>query len=655
MILAKEEEGFHFSSTSFVKGTVKDFLKNAGAQFRVVELKDQWWKYSYDNMLGFYEESGQPVALIHRGEATYDLVTPNTLVQQVDALIHQSLAKYAYVIVPTPKKNLNSFFKIFVFCSRKTSREYVMMFLTGIAASSIMLFFPFANKLIFDQILPNFNISLLVQVLLGLLLVSISTSIFLLLRAFFMIRLNGIVENNVQFLVWQKIFKLPLSFFRSFSTGDLLQRTMILEQARRHFNDSIIRIIMNGFFSFIYLFIMFFFSWELALIVLQVICITAVVAAIVTTLRLKYIRKQLAIGAKINGFLVQVISGISKLRVAGSINRIFSLWAKDFAISQTLQFRAQKLQNYLITWVTTAQLLIPLIIFTGIAYALKVTGNIPISIGSFLGFYSAMSLFTTAIFDMAAQIPFLTNLIPFLERSKVLFQTPQEDNDDLPPPGSLFGEVKIENLFFRYSNSSPYILENTNLLIPKGSWVGITGPSGCGKSTLCRLIVGLEKLQQGRISFDGKDSSGLSPSALREQMGILLQTSSAIFAGSIYDNILCGHNYSMDEINETMEQTEFVQELQELPMGLNTLLPRGGTVLSGGQRQKLLLTRVLIRKPKILILDEAINALDWPAQEKILNRIAELKITKIVISHSPRLLKYADVIYNERDLKFSKK
>lgn len=644
-ILCQQTDMPAILAPSFTSGSAEDFLLKAGVSFRQVALTGEWWKDSYGHFLGFYKESGKPIALVHREDTGYELFDLPAKPKIVDKALHEILSNKAYVVYPGAEVKLDTFLKLITFCAKGTGKEYKMIFLTGLLSTLVSFFFPFANKILIDNILPNFNLSLFVQVLIGLVVATLSSTIFILLRALFTVRMNGILQNNLQIVLWGKILQLPLSFFRLFSIGDLLQRTMIIEEIRRIFNDGTIRIVINGIFSLFFVAAMMYFSWVLTLLVTLVMLVSTAITFLIALLRIQKLRKLLAINAKINGFLIQVVTGIAKLRVAEAINKAFTLWATDFAAAQKIQFQAQTLQNYLTTWIETIKITIPLLIFAGIAYTLNITGNIALSLGSFLGFYTAMNLFLSAFFDMSSQLSLMAHAIPFWERSSIIITSPQENIEGRPPPGKLSGEIKVENLFFRYDQSSPYILENINMEFPKGNWIGLSGPSGSGKTTLCKLLVGLELAQQGRILFDGRDINGISFSGLREQMSVLLQTSSALFSGTIYDNLCCGYVRTGEEIKDVLEKTQFIEDLALLPMGLNTILPSGGGILSGGQKQRLLLSRALLRKPKILILDEALNALDWPSQKQVFDQISKLEMTRIVISHSPRVLDYADLIY----------
>ncbi len=174
--------------------------------------------------------------------------------------------------------------------------------------------------------------------------------------------------------------------------------------------------------------------------------------------------------------------------------------------------------------------------------------------------------------------------------------------------------------------------------------IGIVGPSGSGKSTLIRMILGFETPRSGAVYFNGKDLSHLNLSEVRKQMGVVLQEG-GIIAGTLYQNIVAGGQYTEEEIDRAITLASFKKDLQNFPMGLHTVVPMNGETLSGGQKQRLLITRALLPNPKILLLDEATSALDNNSQEEITQNIDQLNISRIVIAHRLSTIKNADRIY----------
>ncbi len=164
------------------------------------------------------------------------------------------------------------------------------------------------------------------------------------------------------------------------------------------------------------------------------------------------------------------------------------------------------------------------------------------------------------------------------------------------------------------------------------------------KSTLIKLLLGFEKPEHGAIFLDGKDLNGLDLQKVRSQIGAISQNSK-VMDGSIRENITGGNLCNMEQIQLALELSCFDEVLAQLPMGLNTYISHGCETLSGGQLQRLFIARALVNSPKILILDEATNALDNTTQQKIARNIDRLNVTRIMIAHRLSTVRNADRIY----------
>jgi ATP-binding cassette subfamily C protein len=177
-----------------------------------------------------------------------------------------------------------------------------------------------------------------------------------------------------------------------------------------------------------------------------------------------------------------------------------------------------------------------------------------------------------------------------------------------------------------------------------GEFIALVGPSGSGKSTIIRLLLGFETPEQGTIYYDGQDLSGLDISAVRRQLGVVLQNG-RINNASIFENISSNALITMDEAWEAARMAGFAEDIQAMPMGMHTVISEGGTNLSGGQRQRLLISRALVLKPRILLFDEATSALDNRTQAIVSESLERLQVTRLVIAHRLSTIRKADHIY----------
>ena len=216
----------------------------------------------------------------------------------------------------------------------------------------------------------------------------------------------------------------------------------------------------------------------------------------------------------------------------------------------------------------------------------------------------------------------------------------------------LKGKIELKNVFFKYEGSTNYIFENLNLTIEAGEYIIIKGNSGSGKSTLIKIIAGLLPIEKGEVLIDGMNIKDVGLEKYREQIGIVLQNEEQIYNGSVFDNInLFQEVIEYEKLYNASKKAEIHNEIENMKMGYQTILGEIGNNFSGGQVQRLLLSRAFYKEPKILLLDEATNALDKGLEEKIFNNIKNDNMTKIAISHREDNNNIADKVVDLDDIK----
>jgi ABC-type bacteriocin/lantibiotic exporter with double-glycine peptidase domain len=233
--------------------------------------------------------------------------------------------------------------------------------------------------------------------------------------------------------------------------------------------------------------------------------------------------------------------------------------------------------------------------------------------------------------------------IPHISRIRPLISGSLEISEDRRPAGEISGSVELSRVTFRYESGGPLILDNITLRIAPGEYVAIVGPSGSGKSTIFRLLLGFEKPDAGAIFFDGKAIDTLDISAVRRQMGVVLQNGK-LTSGSMYDNICGGAQLPIEQVWEAVRLAGLEADLKAMPMGIHTVIAEGVSTISGGQRQRLMIARAIARRPRILLFDEATSALDNQTQAIVSASLGRLNITRIVIAHRLSTVREADRI-----------
>ena len=328
--------------------------------------------------------------------------------------------------------------------------------------------------------------------------------------------------------------------------------------------------------------------------------------------------------------MVQLVNGVTKLRVAAAEDRAFGQWARSYSRLLRLELRQRRIQdgvqlaNLLLSRVST-------IVIFAIAASL-VRDGLTLTTGVFLAFNVAYGTFIGAISSLSNTVTDVMAIAILRERARPILEATPEITDRKVDPGQLAGKVEMAQVVFHYREDGPIILNSVSVTAEPGEFVAIVGPSGSGKSTLFRLLLGFESPGSGAIRYDGQDLGGLDVFAVRRQLGVVLQHG-RINAGSLFENIATGTHVSLNDAWDAAKATGFADEIDAMPMGMHTMISEGGTNISGGQRQRLLLSRALVHKPRILLLDEATSALDNQTQAVVAESLRQLDVTRLVIAH----------------------
>jgi ABC-type bacteriocin/lantibiotic exporter with double-glycine peptidase domain len=279
-----------------------------------------------------------------------------------------------------------------------------------------------------------------------------------------------------------------------------------------------------------------------------------------------------------------------------------------------------------------------------VLYALVQRLGNQLSFGDFVAFNAAYTLFFVLLLKMAAEWGDIVRILPLWKKARQIFTAKIEQESAQSDPGELTGDIVIKHIVFRYQAFDQPLFKDLSLAIKPGEFIAIVGPSGSGKSTLFRLMLGFEEAEAGEIYYNGINLRTLKLSALRKQVGVVIQNSTLI-PGTIFANI-AGNSAKMtrSEAWEIADKVGLADFIKYLPMQMDTLISEGPITLSGGEAQRLILARALAQKPKILILDEATSALDNTTQAVVHNYLKQLQATQIIAAHRLSTIVNADRI-----------
>jgi len=441
------------------------------------------------------------------------------------------------------------------------------------------------------------------------------------------------------------LMRLPMSYFGKRSMGELQSRVTELEKIRQFLTGTALNVVLDVLFSFLYIAVMLFFSVKLTFIALGIIPLYLGLTTLFSPRLRQLSRKKSERYAETQSYLAETLNGIETVKSQNIELRARMSWQERYGRYVSAGFKAVKLATINSSVKSFLNKVSTLLVLWIGAY-IVVSGEL--TVGDLIAFRMISSQVTTPLLglfgvwdqfqEVALSIERLSDILDHPEESP-----PEERNNITMPP--IKGAVTYENISFRFSNIGALQLNQVNLNIPAGAFVGIVGQSGSGKSTLTKLLPRFYQPLGGRILVDGYDISRVELYSLRRQIGIVPQNP-LLFDGTINDNITM--NYPEATTEEIIAAAKIAQAhdfIMEMPNGYNSPVGERGSALSGGQRQRVAIARTILQNPQLLIFDEATSALDPETEEKVCNNIMQAfkGRTILFITHRLSTLKQADL------------
>ncbi|MBW4509338.1 MAG: NHLP bacteriocin export ABC transporter permease/ATPase subunit [Scytonematopsis contorta HA4267-MV1] len=631
-----------------VKEPLEAIVRASRIRMRRVLLRDDWWCKDCGPLVVYTQEDNRPMALLPISKNHYKLFDPvNQSRIAVDEQVAATLSPTAYMFYRSlPDKTLKAL-ELLQFALRGLRGDIILIIIASISVTLLGMLTPQATAIIMDSAIPDSDKGLLLQIGVGLLTAALVTAVFQLAQGMALLRVETASDASTQAAVWDRLLNLPVSFFRKYTTGDLLSRVSSVSTIRRQLSGRTLINIITSLFALFYLGQLFFYNFQLALIALAVGVVTFIFTTICGILYVRRTRPLLELQGSIFGQTVQLINGISKLHVAGAQERAFANWSKNYSQQSKLILSTQQVEDAVVFFNTIMPTLTNGILFWAAINLLQnpqsPTG-VGLSLGTFLAFNAAFNSFIKGATDLSNTVTDTLKVIPEWKRTQPILQTIPEVDTSKADPGRLIGKIVVDRVNFRYHNDGPLTLDEVSISAEPGEFIALVGGSGSGKSTLFRLLLGFDTPEDGSIYYDGQDLSGLNVDAVRRQLGVVLQNGK-LQSAPIFENIAGGANISLEEAWEAARMSGFADDVEAMPMGMHTVVSEGGGNLSGGQRQRLLIARALALKPRILLFDEATSALDNKTQAIVSQSLEKMQVTRIAIAHRLSTVRNADRIY----------
>ncbi|MBL4776029.1 MAG: peptidase domain-containing ABC transporter [Mariprofundus sp.] len=500
---------------------------------------------------------------------------------------------------------------------------------------------PLFTQVIIDKVIVHQTQSTLMVIGIGMVMFMVFNAVMSWVRQYLVNHTGNRIDAVLGAHVFSHLFRLPVRYFEHRSTGTLVARLQGIESIREFLSGAAVTLILDIPFLFIFLAIMYYYSWMLTLIAVGILLAIAVLSLAITPSLRKRLDQQFLLGARNQAYATEYISGMETVKSLQMEPQVTSRYGDYLASYLEAGFNARQLSNSYNVAANTLEQLMTLLILCFGAWLVMTTDGF--TIGMLVAFQMFAGRLSQPVLRMVGLWQQFQQADIAVKRLGDVMDAPQEPYSIKPShEGGGKGKIQFGGVSFRYSDQLPYLYRNFNLCIEPGQCVAIMGPSGSGKSTLTKLLQGFYMPNDGHIQIDGRDIRNFSANELRQYFGVVPQET-ILFSGTIYENlVLANPHANFAQVVRACKQAEIHNVIEALPEGYQTEIGERGSGLSGGQKQRLAIARALLKQPKILLFDEATSSLDAGTAEVFAATVNQLKgkITMLFITHQiPNTLK----------------
>jgi subfamily B ATP-binding cassette protein HlyB/CyaB len=504
---------------------------------------------------------------------------------------------------------------------------------------------PLFFQVVIDKVLVHRTLGTLDVLIIGLVAIAIFETILGILRTYLFAHTTNRIDVELGARLFRHLVALPIAYFQARRVGDSVARVRELENIRNFLTSSALTLVIDLFFTVVFLAMMFVYSPLLTFVVLGAFPFYIVISAGATPLFRRRLDEKFTRGAENQAFLVESVTGVETLKAMAVEPQMQRRWEEQLAGYVAASFRVLSLSNVASQ---SVQLVSKLVTAGVLFFGAKLVIEGSLSVGELVAFNMLASRVSAPVLRLAQVWQDFHQARLSVARLGDILNTTMEPTFS---PGrtalpAIRGEVAFEHVTFRYRIDGPEVLHDISFSVPAGQIVGIVGPSGSGKSTLAKLIQRLYVPESGRVLVDGVDLAQVDAAWLRRQLGVVLQDN-ILFNRSVRDNIaLADPAMPIERVIAAARLAGAHEFILELPEGYDTIVGERGSSLSGGQKQRIAIARALVIDPRILIFDEATSALDYESERIIQQNMAEIARgrTVFIIAHRLSTVRRTDRI-----------
>ena len=519
-------------------------------------------------------------------------------------------------------------------------------------SSGISMISPFLLRDVLDDAIPHRNVTLLTELVLGMIAVAISTSALSVVQTYMSTAVGQRVMHDLRVAVYRHLQRLSLAFFTRTRAGEVQSRIANdiggIDNVATSTATTIAQNATTVIATTITLAIL---SWRLALISFALV-------PLFVWLTRRVGRERRAITARLQGRLADIsslvveslsVSGMMLGKTMGRGDDLAKRFTQESDGLADLEVHSRMAGRWLMSTINMAFSIQPAIVYWVAGQSFSHAGA-AISIGTVVAFTTQQ---TRLLFPMAALLSVGTDIeasLALFDRIFEYLDLPVDIVEAEHPvelrPRELLGEVRFENVGFRYSENGPWTIQDVDMEVPAGTRTAIVGETGAGKTTLGYLVARLYEPQTGRVTIDGIDVRDASFASLAATVGVVSQET-YLFHATVRENLRFARPEASDEEIESAARTARIHDLiASLPDGYDTVVGERGYRFSGGEKQRIAIARTILRNPPVLVLDEATSSLDTQTERDVQEELDNLARgrTTITIAHRLSTVRDADQI-----------
>lgn len=512
--------------------------------------------------------------------------------------------------------------------------SWLAVILGSLFLQVLSLLTPLLTQVVIDKVIVHQTQQTLWVIAVAMLIASSFGVVISWARQALLLDLGNRVDARLATRLFAHLLALPARYFERRSTGTLVARLQGVETIREFLAGAALLLLIELPFAVIFMVAMFWYSAALSWIAISALSILIILAILVAPELRRRLDRQFLFGARNQAFITEHISGIEtvkSLQMEPSLARRYEHEVSDYL---SAGFSARSLAcayNAAAQWIE--QMMSLLVLCAGAWLVMQNTG---FTIGMLVAFQMFAGRMAQPMLRIAGLWQEYQQAAIAVRRIKDISEVPAEPHATAPSRTRLQdASIEFDAVSYRYAETLPLILDRVSIRIPSGACIAVVGTSGSGKSTLARLVQGFVSPTGGAIRIGGRDLRTLAVNELRSQLGVVPQET-VLFSGSVFENVVRANPLAtFDEVVNACRYAEIHDFIESLPQGYNTQLGEHGAGLSGGQKQRIAIARALLKRPSILLFDEATSQLDTRTAELLGATISKLRgrVTVLYIAH----------------------